>query len=176
MQPMRTDQDPVNRESREKLDKVSSLKRECAYARKHFNRYLRGHIFKLQKIRIDRHLKTCAVCSSEFDALKRADETRSLLHEVTPVEGLAPRLRDLLSAFARLKVVFYRPLWMVGIVLAAAVAYHFAAIPRQIDIELENIVKTAPTNTAPSAPAAGEAVATTPSVTAPPAPRPAAAP
>jgi hypothetical protein len=160
---MRADQDLLNRESREKIDKASSLKRECAYARKSLRRYLRGHLFTLQKIKIDRHLKICSVCSSELEALRRLDETRLLLREFSPGEGLASHVRALFSGLARLKVVFYRPLWIAGIVLAAGAVYHYAITPRLIDVELENIVKTAPTSTLHTAGTTTAGVAAEPS-------------
>jgi predicted anti-sigma-YlaC factor YlaD len=38
------------------------MKKECIYTRKSLRKYLSGHVFALQKIRIERHLKSCAIC------------------------------------------------------------------------------------------------------------------
>jgi hypothetical protein len=48
----------------------------------------------------------------------------------------------------------YRPLWLAGIALLAAGIAYYAMQPRQLDLEIESIVKTAPATTN-SVPAAG---------------------
>jgi len=148
MEPMRTEQDSVHQESRKKLDALSQAKQECAYTRNLLTRYLQGHVFRFQKNRVDRHLRSCAVCSSEFDALKRAEETRLFLNDIEAAEGLTSRLKQGMTAFSRFRTILYRPLWIAAIVLAAVAVYSYLVAPRQIDTELESIVKTNPTTTA----------------------------
>src|ERR1700693_4077665 len=126
-------------------------KKECTYTVRSLEKYLHGHLFKPQKMRIDRHLKSCVVCKSQFEALKHREETRRLLKDITPAEGIVPRMREGLSSAVRLKKVLYRPLWIAGIVLVAAAVYHFAITPTQLDVELDSIVKTMPSSTAPTA-------------------------
>lgn len=146
MGPLRTEQDAVNKESMRKLDGVSFLKKECGYTRKSLKQYLRGHLFLFQKKRIDRHLAACAHCKSEFDALKCMEETRQILNYIDPPEGMEHRVRAGVSALAKFKTVLYRPVWLAGLVFAAVGIYYYAMLPRQIDLEIENIINTAPEN------------------------------
>ncbi|HEX9021863.1 MAG TPA: hypothetical protein VF903_11445 [Nitrospirota bacterium] len=127
------------------------MKKECAYVRRSLTRYLSGHLFKPQKIRIDRHLKSCVVCRSEYEALRQAEQTRLILKDIAPAEGILSRLRQWFSATSGLKKIAYRPLWIAGIVAAAAIIYHYAVTPRRIDVELERIEKSAPAGTVPAA-------------------------
>jgi len=149
------------------------MKRECEYTRKTLENYLRGHVYKLQKIRVERHLRSCVVCRSELEALKHAEEARRYLKDLTQAEGVLPILREGISLLAGLKKVLYRPLWIAGIVLmTAAVSYYFVT-PRKLDIEIENIARTAPSSTASPATSPSGAVvnavpATAPAVNAPP--------
>lgn len=129
------------------------MKKECAQVRKALPNYLRGHLFKLEQLRIERHLRSCVVCYSQYDALKRAAETRQYLKDITPPEGVVQRMKEGVSGLAKLKKLIYRPLWIAGIVVAAAVVYHYAMTPRKLDVELDRIVKTAPSSTAPAVPA-----------------------
>lgn len=154
------------------------MKKECAYVRKSLKRYLDGHVFRLQKIRIDRHLKSCVVCRSEYEALKQVEETRLILNDIKPDEGILSWLRGWLPATTGLKKILYRPLWIAGIIAAAAIIYHYAVTPRQFDIELENIAKTTPSGTQQAA-ASSATVTVTPAASVPSAavkPTPAAAP
>jgi hypothetical protein len=128
------------------------MKKECAHTRKALPKYLHGHLFKLEQIRIERHLRSCVVCHSQYQALKRSAETKQFLRDITPPEGVVQRMKESVSGLAKLKKVLYRPLWLAGIVVVAAVIYHYATLPRQLDVELDNIVKTAPTSTAPVTP------------------------
>lgn len=154
MRPQRTEQDTVHRESRRKLDEATSMKKECVYTTKLLNNYMHGHLFRLQKVRIDRHLQTCVVCKSEFDALRRKEETRRLLKYIDSPEGVGHRVKEGVFALTKLKKVLYRPLWLTGIALVVAAVYYYAMLPRQLDLELESIVKTAPSTTAAVPPAA----------------------
>jgi hypothetical protein len=124
------------------------MKLECERTKKAHPNYLRGHVFQFTRSRIDRHLKTCVVCKSEFEALKRMEETRQLLNYIDSPGGVAHRLKEGVFAIAKLKKILYRPLWLAGIVLIAAGLSYYAMQPRQLDLEIESIVKTTPANTA----------------------------
>jgi hypothetical protein len=124
------------------------MKLECERTRKALPDYLRGHVFRITRSRIDRHLKTCVVCKSEFEALRRTEETRQILNYIDSSGGVAHRLKEGVFALAKLKKLLYRPLWIAGIVLVAAGLYYYAMLPRQLDLEIESIVKTTPANTA----------------------------
>jgi hypothetical protein len=123
------------------------MKSECERTRKTLPDYLRGHVFQITRSRIDRHLQSCVVCKSEFEALRRIEETRQLLKYVDSPGGVAHRLKEGVFALAKLKKILYRPLWLAGIVLVAAGLTYYAMLPRQIDLEIESIVKTMPANT-----------------------------
>jgi hypothetical protein len=130
------------------------MKKECERTRKELPDYLHGHVFRITRNRIDRHLQACVVCRSEFEALKSMEETRQLLKYIDSPEGVAHRVKEGVSALAKLKKILYRPLWLAGIALVAAGVSYYAMQPRQLDLEIENIVKTAPATTT-SVPAAG---------------------
>jgi len=144
------------------------MKKDCERTRKAFPRYLRGHVFRTERSRIERHLSTCVLCRSEYEGLKRADETRQILKDINASEGVVERLKDTGSTLSGLKKIFYRPLWIAAIVLAAGGIYYYAITPRQLDLEIDQIVKSEPAAT-PSAqpgepkPTAETNVATTPS-------------
>ncbi len=149
------------------------MKKECALVKKALPKYLRGHLFKFEQVRIERHLRSCIVCQSQYEALKRADETRKFLKDVTPPEGVVQIVKEGVVGLAKLKKILYRPLWILGIIVIVLTLYYFFSRPRQLDVELENIAKTAPSSSiqASSAPAP----AAVPSVSPPQAP-PAAEP
>ncbi|MCK9420910.1 MAG: zf-HC2 domain-containing protein [Nitrospirae bacterium] len=123
------------------------MNKECERTRKALPAYLRGHVFRTTRVRIDRHLQACVVCRSEFEALKSMEETRQLLKYIDSPEGVAHRVKEGVSALTKFKKLLYRPLWLAGIVLVAAGVTYYAMQPRQLDIEIENIVKTAPATT-----------------------------
>jgi hypothetical protein len=127
------------------------MNEECERTRKALPDYLRGHVFRITRNRIDRHLQSCVVCKSEFESLKRMEETRQLLKYIDSPEGVAHRVNQGLAELAKLKKVLYRPLWLAGIALLIAGISYYAVLPRQLDLEIENIVKTAPSTTAPVA-------------------------
>lgn len=165
------------------------MKKECEYCKKSLPNYLSGHLFRHQRARIDKHLKECVMCRSECEALKHSEETRRFMKEIEPAEGMIQRVGDGLSSIARLRKIFYRPLWITLIVVAAAGMYLYMAAPRQLDSELDSIVKTpapgsaavatAPAVTAESAPTAtlpaATAVTATVAPVVPPPPKPVAA-
>jgi hypothetical protein len=120
------------------------MKKNCERTRRAFPRYLRGHVFQIERIRIERHLATCVICRSEFEGLRRAAETRRILKEIDISEGLVRRVKDGVVSLSKLKKVFYRPLWLAAIAVAAVGVYHYAVTPRQLDLEIEKIVQTEP--------------------------------
>jgi len=149
------------------------MKKECERTRRALPDYLRGHVFKMTRIRIERHLERCVVCRSEFEALRHTEETRQILKDIDAPEGVVGRVKDGVSSLRRFKMVLYRPLWMAGIVLIAAAVFYYLITPRQLDIEIERIVKTKSTVSAPTT----SGLTVTTSLPAPaPQPRAAAAP
>ncbi len=155
---------------------MSSVKKECAYTRKSLRKYLRGHLFKLEHIRIERHLKSCAVCSSEYQALKHAEETRKILKDITPPQGLVQRVKEGVSGLARLKKLVYRPLWIAAIIGGVALVYVNVIAPQRRDLEIENLEKSLPFKTPiASAPTTTPVPAATQPVAAPSAEAPAGA-
>jgi hypothetical protein len=124
------------------------MNEECERTKKALPDYLRGHVFRITRNRIDRHLQTCVVCRSEFEALRSTEETRQILKYVDSPGGVVHRLKEGIFALAKLKKILYRPLWLAGIVLVAAGLSYYAMLPRQLDLEIESIVKTTPVNTA----------------------------
>ncbi len=127
------------------------MKEECERTRKALPAYLRGHVFRIMRSRIDRHLQSCVVCKSEFEALRRMEETRQLLKYLDAPEGVANRVKQAVSELARLKKILYRPLWLAGMALLVGGISYYAVMPRQLDLEIDSIVKTAPATTAPVA-------------------------
>ena len=171
MEPMRTEHDPLHKASSHKLDKASSVKRECAATRKALRKYLNGHLFKLQKMKVERHLKTCVVCSSEYQALKKEHETRRILKDITPPEGVVQHLKEGAFALAGLKKLFYRPLLLAAIVGAVAlVLVTINLASRRGDPEIENLEKSLPPAGAPTAAVASAPAATPVAPPAKPAP------
>jgi hypothetical protein len=120
------------------------MNKECEYTRKSLDQYLHGYLFSPRKRRIDRHLRDCVVCRSEFEVLKRSFETRLFMKDFAPARGMSQRMKEMFSGLARLRRVFYRPLWIAGFALLAAAAYYYAMMQRQLDLELDSIVKTTP--------------------------------
>lgn len=150
MERMRTEHDPHHKASSRKLDEASSMKKECASTRKLLRKYLHGHLFKLQKSKVERHLKTCVVCSSEYQTLKQKSETRQILKDITPPEGLVQHLKEGASALTRLKKLLYRPLWLAAIV-GIVVLVSINLVSRRRDLEIENLEKSLPPAPAPMA-------------------------
>ncbi len=130
------------------------MKKECAYTRKSLRDYLRGHLFKFQQVRIARHLNACPVCRSEFQAFRKVADTKQLLKDITPPEGLA-RMKSGFFVLAKLRLLLYRPLWLAGIIGVAVLVY-INLIAHKPDVEIENLEKSVP---------ASAAVASAPTVT-----------
>jgi hypothetical protein len=146
------------------------MKKECEKTRSLLPRYLRGHLFKPQQKRIERHLASCAVCRSEFDALRQIGETRRILKDITPPETVAGRMKERVSALHALKRLFYRPLWLIMIAAVIAASYLYVIEPILHDPDIEKLdagIPPSPAATARSAPQTLPAPATT----GPPAPR-----
>lgn len=115
------------------------MKKECEHTRRLLPRYLRGHLFKPQQARIERHLASCAVCRSEFDAQRQIGETRRILKDITPPETVAGRMKERVSALHALKKLFYRPLWLIMIASAIALSYYYVIDPLLHDPDLEKL-------------------------------------
>jgi hypothetical protein len=140
----RIDQDALHQTSGVKLGKALEAKKECERARKALPDYLRGHLFPFQRRRIERHLKVCPVCTSEFHSLRFAADTRQLLKDITPSEGMAARLEAVLLFFGRLRLLLYHPLWLILTVLIAGYLYFLVIVPSRHDPELESIARSLP--------------------------------
>jgi hypothetical protein len=140
------------------------MKKECAYTRKHLARYLAGRLFALQRRRVERHLASCVVCSSEFDAIRRIDETQRLLRDIAPAEGFARTLQAGTASVSALKRLLYRPLWLVLIFAAAAAAYFYVINPLLHDPDLERLDAPALPSADPAARLPQSAPSTTPAV------------
>jgi putative zinc finger protein len=145
------------------------MKKECEETRKALPKYLHGHVFRTERGRIERHLAQCVVCRSEFEALRRTEETLQILRDINASEGVVGRVRDGVSALGKVKTLIYRPLWIVAIVLAVTVLSYYLMKPRQLTLEIERIVKTEPTASTSAAmpldvPASGPAGASAPTM------------
>lgn len=144
------------------------MKKDCAYTGELLRKYLRGHVFRPQKNRVERHLESCVLCRSEFEALKRKEETRQFLREISPETGILSRFKKGFSrVVARVAKLVYRPLWIAVLVLLAGAVYYYAVTPTPLDVELESIVKTAPSGTESTAAASTPVVISAPAATAP---------
>jgi len=143
------------------------MKKECEYTRRSLGKYLHGHLFRPQKMRIDRHLRSCVVCRSECEALKRVEETRLFMKDFEPAGGVVQRMTEGVSSLARLRKIFYRPLWLALIVVFAAAVYSYVVTPRQLDVELESIVKTSPISTTAASAVHSATIPSAPAATAP---------
>jgi len=166
----RIDQDTVHRMSGAKLEQVRETIKECERTRKALPKYLQGHLFKYQVRRVERHLTACPVCSSEFQSLRFAADTKLLLKDITPSEGMAARLEALLLFFGKLRLLLYRPLWLLLMALLFGYLYLFVIVPSRHDPELESIERSLPAATV-SAPATPRS-APNPALAAAPTPTP----
>ena len=137
------------------------MKKECIYTRAHLHRYLRGHLFKPQQMRIERHLASCVVCRSEFDSLRRIGETRRIIRDITPPESVAERVKEGLSGLSGIKKLLFRPLWVAAIIGAVAIAYVYVITPLLHDPDLEKLDAGTPS---PPAVTAEPALQTSPAV------------
>ncbi|HXY54487.1 MAG TPA: hypothetical protein VEM40_07440 [Nitrospirota bacterium] len=126
------------------------MKKECAYTRKSLQKYLHGHLFMPEQIRIERHLRSCVMCYTEFQALKQAAEAKQYLKDITPPEGVVQRVKAGVSGLSKLKKILYRPLWMTGIIAVLVLVYIYAVTPPRRDLEIENLQKPDSADSAPS--------------------------
>jgi len=131
------------------------MKKECEATRRLLPRYLRGHLFKPQQKRIKRHLAQCVVCRSEFDSLRRINETRRILKDITPPEGVAARVKAGISGLAGIRKLMFRPLWLILIAAVIAASYLYVIDPLLHDPDIEKLdagIPPTPAVTAESAP------------------------
>ena len=146
------------------------MKKECEDTRHLLPRYLRGHLFKPQQKRIERHLASCAVCRSEFDALRQIGETRRILKDITPPETVAGRMKERVSALHALKKLFYRPLWLIIIAAVIAASYLYVIDPLLHDPDIEKLDAGIPPSPAATTQSAPQTLPT-PTITVAPAPQ-----
>jgi len=140
----RIDQDAVHQASGARLEQVRETKKECERTRKKLRNYLQGHLFRFQMRRIERHLRVCPICTSELHSLRHAAETKQLLKDITPSEGMAARVASTVGLFGRMRMLLYRPLWILVFALAVAYLYLFVIVPSRHDPELESIERSLP--------------------------------
>jgi hypothetical protein len=107
-------------------------------------KYLQGHLFKFQVRRVERHLKACPVCNSELYSLQYAADTKLLLKDITPSEGMAARMEAALLFLGRLRILLYRPFWLLLMALIGGYLYFFVLVPSRHDPELESIERSLP--------------------------------
>jgi len=138
------------------------MKTECEQTRKSFRKYLQGHLFKPEQLKIDRHLKKCAHCSSELQTLKRVAETQKYIKDITPPEGMVQKVRAGVSGLSRLRKLVYRPLWILALAAAGAAVYLYVLPSLLHDRDFDSIeapVTPAVVQPAPPPPAAPQAAA-----------------
>jgi len=147
------------------------MKKECEHTRNLLPRYLKGHLFKPQQKRIERHLAECVVCHSEFDSLRRIDETQRFLHDINAPEGVSARMKAGISGLAGIRKLLFRPLWLIMIAAVIAASYLYVINPLLHDPDIEKLDAGIP----PAAPATAESAARTlptPTAAVAPAPQP----
>jgi hypothetical protein len=138
------------------------MKTECEQTRKSFRKYLQGHLFKPEQLKIDRHLRKCAHCSSELQTLKRVAETRKYIKDITPPEGMVQKVKAGVSGLSRLRKLVYRPLWILAMAAAGTAVYLYALPSLLHDRDFDSIeapVPPAVVQPAPTPPAAPQAAA-----------------
>lgn len=130
------------------------MKKECEQTRKQLRRFLRGHVFTTERIRIERHLKACVLCATEYQSLKRANETTKFLKDITPSGGVIQRVKSGVSGLSGIKKILYRPLWIIIVAAAVFAMYQYVLTPylREQEREWQEL-------TAPSMPQASTATA-----------------
>ena len=149
----RIDQDALHQTSGAKLEQAREIKKECARTRKVLLKYLQGHLFKYQMRRVERHFKVCPVCASELHSLRYAADTKQLLRDITPPEGMAARMDATLLSVGKVRLFLYRPLWVLLAALALGSLYFFVIVPSRHDPELESIERSLPAAVGSAAPA-----------------------
>lgn len=146
---------------------------ECAYTRKLLPRFLTGHLFALQRKRIERHLAACRICSSEHDALRRIHETRAILRDIDGSAGAGAAMRRWTGTVTRL---LYRPVWLAFILASIFALSVYVVRPMLHDPDLERLDASAPLPAAAAPPVAVPVPVAVPTPTAAPAVPAAAAP
>ena len=111
------------------------MRKECAQTSKSLSKYLLGHLFKTEQRKIERHLKKCAFCSTELEALRQAAETKRLLRDITPPDGVVQRVKEGVSGLSRFKKLLYRPLWIAGIIAAVVLVYLSLLVPNHAPVK-----------------------------------------
>lgn len=129
------------------------MKKECEQTRRTFRRYLRGHVFTMERKRIERHLRTCPLCATEYQSLKRADETTQFLKDITPAEGVLQKVRTGVSGLSRVRKVLYRPLWILAVIAAVFLLTRHVISPYLREQEREWQELTSPVVPGAAAPA-----------------------
>lgn len=146
------------------------MKKECERTRGLLQSHLHGHVFMTNRRRIERHLADCAVCRSEFESLKRMEETRQLLRDLHAADDVLGRVKHGVSAIGRVRKLLYRPLWIIGLILAGGAAVYVGMMPRQLDLDIDRIQRSSPTSApVPSVPAPAVAPSAKPAVASAPA-------
>jgi predicted anti-sigma-YlaC factor YlaD len=54
------------------------MKKDCAYTRKSLRKYLHGHLFKPEQIRVERHLRSCVMCYTNTKPSSRPPRPNSI--------------------------------------------------------------------------------------------------
>lgn len=115
------------------------MKPECAYTRNLLRRYHHGHLFAPDRKRVERHLTSCPFCQSEYQAYRHAHDTKELLRDITPPEGLKQRMKARVSKAGTVKKLLYRPLYIAGIITLLVASYVFVIDPFLHDPDLEQL-------------------------------------
>lgn len=105
------------------------MKKECERTRRMLRRYSRGHVFAPERKRIEQHLSACPHCATEYQSLKRVDETTQFLREITPVEGVAETVRMGVAKASGIRKVLYRPLWLITVIAFVVAGYFLVLVP-----------------------------------------------
>jgi len=141
---MRIDQDALHQASSTKIDQVRATKKECEWTCKVLPKYLVGHLFKIRQRRVERHLKACSICRSEYDSLRYAADTRQLLTDISPTDGMSAKLRQGFAFMGKVRALLYRPLWVALGTCIVVFVYFFVIVPSRHDPELESIERSLP--------------------------------
>ncbi|MGE5809366.1 MAG: hypothetical protein ACM32I_09580 [Nitrospirota bacterium] len=126
------------------------MNKECEETRKNLPKYLQGHVFRTRRGRIERHLDQCVICRSEFEALRRTEETREILRDIDAPGGVVGHVKDGVFALGKIRKLLYRPLWIAAILLIASAVVYYLVTPHQLAREIDSIVKSEPTPSTPA--------------------------
>jgi hypothetical protein len=148
-----------------KLYEAVFMKKACARTRKSLHKYLHGHLFMPEQIRVERHLRSCVMCYTEYQALKQAAEAKQYLKDITPPEGVVQRVKAGVSGLSKLKKILYRPLWLIGVIAVIVLIYIYAATPPRRDLEIEKLQNPGATDSTSSSTVAAATPQTVPQTT-----------